>query len=247
LLLLICKTHYLEPKAILNWIQTTYLKYKNGEQWKPALRKTDSARVPAGISLATGTTIIPNDYVLSHADRESLMVLYLNMVQTYSGSNPKSNVKKTPQNFPCNTCGQIGHWSPECPLNKNSKSSSSSANTKKNSNDSNKSWRRQAPANKVKNVRYYWCKMCNLWSKTHGSKEHGYNKSNTSSDSKIAANLVLDPSKIHPFGFATMPMIPNQRKLTNIIVHQNPTRIPSRILSRVTKQHQPSYRLHCLT
>ena len=192
----------LDPKCILDWVQTTYLKYKNEDQWKPALRKSDSARVPAGISLATGS-LIPNGSDLSQADRESVMALYINLLKTNSGSrNAKSTSgKKTPQNSPCNTCGQLGHWSPDCPLNKNAKSSSSPSSAKKNAGNESTSWRRQAPAKneaeekKMKNVRYYWCQKCRLWSKTHGTKEHGNNKSNTtSSDAHIAANLVLDPS-----------------------------------------------------
>jgi len=75
-----------------------------------------------------------------------------------------------------------------------------------------KPWRCIAPnddepqSRKHNGTWFYWCKSCNLWSKTHDTSQHGNNKQNFQSDTDKSVNLVLDPSiwKISPPAISTI-------------------------------------------
>ena len=173
----------LDPRSILKEIEEEYISLLKDNLWTPAKLPVDQTK--ASLNQVSCQPVSQNV--------NELTAQVLALLKSTIPSKPIA--KKTRGNSPCNICGQIGHWSPECPEKKREQSTSTQ---KKGS----QAWRRVPPSpgqpetKMHKKREFFWCEKCKRWTPSHGTATHRGSqvKDKGVSDQSLAANLVIDPS-----------------------------------------------------
>ena len=97
------KRYKLDPKSVLTYLEDEYRAQLKDNLWTPAHLPIDRTKP------SLNTTCLPTG-----SDTNTLTHQVLALLQNSLQSNSKTT-KKTRQNSPCNICGKMGHWAPECP------------------------------------------------------------------------------------------------------------------------------------
>ena len=152
------------------------------KNWPPAGSNPDSKAAPKAFQATAPTS-----------DNKGIVQLLLNLLeQTASPGRKMSNGKRDKSNDKCNNCGQLGHWSNDCPKPKsrNGKSPRDASRrsqragpqrgrgTRPNRAQGNWNWKKVKPSegeSQTKTVdgsTYHWCDKCGRWSPSHGTSGH---------------------------------------------------------------------------